>query len=621
MEKLFLQLVNCSAAATCVGLMVLLIRALLKNRAPRWAFVCLWGAVLLRLLLPVVPASPVSLFHLTPGVTVTQRAGQLVELRLVEEPAVPVSFPVLERPEVSPGTAQETEPRPPHIVWASLSPAYLLAWVWFCGLLLLLGYSALCYCYTLYRRKQAKPLGEWRRLPVFQSDFLPTPVVCGLLRPWVLLPQSFPLKDQKTLEYVLTHEAAHIRRGDHLFKAAATLVLYLHWFNPFVWWFYRCYVTDMEAACDERVVLHWGIESRADYASALLQMAVRPGNPFSGGALAFGESAIGERVKAIMKIHRRAVTATLLTTGTLLGLLVVFLTGPGPTVPQSGSVPSLPEGPAPLTAPSKQREESSSARPETALSSQPSSLPPLEGNGDWGFGVNLEQLAYGNFYPAEGALYRRLTAQQQRELAGLLTELKPSARRETPDGPGDQLELRFLDGEKWSYALYPQYFSVDGIYFHGEGYSALWEWKESLKNTPGEMGIRWLGYMNDYRILEVSRLCGDVESTLLSATRSAGEREQVLALAARLKELTVDPNSPVHHAQSREEVFSAGSLTAEEEAVLILRFDSGVFYTIGLHQGGKLSISSSDMGEALGYTLKDPRQISGLIAWMDSLES
>lgn len=53
------------------------------------------------------------------------------------------------------------------------------------------------------------------------------------------------------MAHVVTHELTHIRRHDNLWKALATLALYLHWFNPLVWLFYRWYVTDMEASCDE----------------------------------------------------------------------------------------------------------------------------------------------------------------------------------------------------------------------------------------------------------------------------------------------------------------------------------------------------------------------------------
>ena len=62
MEDLFLRLVNMSLAASVLGAAVLLLRALLKGRLPRWTFCLLWGLVLVRLL---VPCSAVSYTHLT----------------------------------------------------------------------------------------------------------------------------------------------------------------------------------------------------------------------------------------------------------------------------------------------------------------------------------------------------------------------------------------------------------------------------------------------------------------------------------------------------------------------------------------------------------------------------
>ena len=44
MEDLFLRLVNMSLAASVLGAAVLLLRALLKGRLPRWTFCLLWGS-------------------------------------------------------------------------------------------------------------------------------------------------------------------------------------------------------------------------------------------------------------------------------------------------------------------------------------------------------------------------------------------------------------------------------------------------------------------------------------------------------------------------------------------------------------------------------------------------
>lgn len=159
---------------------------------------------------------------------------------------------------------------------------------------------------------------------LYVSDLFPSPVVCGLVRPRLVLSG---LVGEEDVAHVVTHELTHIRRHDNLWKALATLALYLHWFNPLVWLFYRWYVTDMEASCDEAVVRRPETDRKA-YAYSLVNMAERSRSAFAGGFLAFGECALKERVKSIMHVRKNTVILTILAVAVVAGLAVVFLTNP-----------------------------------------------------------------------------------------------------------------------------------------------------------------------------------------------------------------------------------------------------------------------------------------------------
>ena len=77
--------------------------------------------------------------------------------------------------------------------------------------------------------------------------------------------------DEGSMELVIAHEQAHIRRRDNLTKPLAFLLLAVYWFNPLLWIAYILLCRDMELACDERVLRERsGI--RKAYASALLQI-------------------------------------------------------------------------------------------------------------------------------------------------------------------------------------------------------------------------------------------------------------------------------------------------------------------------------------------------------------
>ncbi|WP_302823112.1 M56 family metallopeptidase, partial [uncultured Anaerotruncus sp.] len=351
MEDLFLRLVNMSLAASVLGAAVLLLRALLKGRLPRWTFCLLWGLVLVRLLVPFSVPSPVSAFNAIPAAR-TVETGRRAALRFVEDPGAAVDFPTLQTPR---GTGSDAPAERPVVAPAKVPLTAILSSIWLCGAALLLLYSLFCYLYTMHRLRRARRLPHTPaideifnrvgvrpdRVRLYVSDLFPSPVVCGLVRPRLVLSG---LVEEEDVAHVVTHELTHIRRHDNLWKALATFALYLHWFNPLVWLFYRWYVTDMEASCDEAVVRRPETDRKA-YAYSLVNMAERSRSAFAGGFLAFGECALKERVKSIMHVRKNTVILTIIAAAVVAGLAVVFLTNPqispAQTAP-SGSAADLP---------------------------------------------------------------------------------------------------------------------------------------------------------------------------------------------------------------------------------------------------------------------------------------
>jgi beta-lactamase regulating signal transducer with metallopeptidase domain len=80
------------------------------------------------------------------------------------------------------------------------------------------------------------------------------PLVTGLIRPTVLLPEWF--EDDYTIteqRFALMHEMMHVKRGDIFALYAANLALALQWFNPLAWLALRAFRADQEAACRARL--------------------------------------------------------------------------------------------------------------------------------------------------------------------------------------------------------------------------------------------------------------------------------------------------------------------------------------------------------------------------------
>ena len=317
MTDIFLRIVELSWQAGVLALAVMLARLALR-RAPKWAVCLLWALVAVRLVLPFSLQSPVSLQAAQSPVTAV-----LYELPQTQE-AAQKTDEVL-----SGGSAEPLMPLPPtEVVTAQPVPApkpamtvSLLAAIWLAGVVMMLTYMLVSYL-GIYRRVCTAVRLEDN---VYRCGSWGTPFVLGLLRPRIYVPEGM---DDAALPQVLAHERCHIRRGDHLVKPLAFLLLALHWFNPVLWAAYVLLGRDMENACDERVLRGVDGAGRAAYSRALVACAARQ-RPAAVCPLAFGEVAVQERVKNAMNGKKPAVWAAVLLVIAAAVIAVCFLTSPG----------------------------------------------------------------------------------------------------------------------------------------------------------------------------------------------------------------------------------------------------------------------------------------------------
>ncbi len=90
-------------------------------------------------------------------------------------------------------------------------------------------------------------------------------VTWGLARPKVILPAAAAAWTDERARVVLSHELAHIRRGDWIVQLSAELLRAFYWFNPLLWIACRRLRLESEHACDDEVMSR-GVEG-TDYAT------------------------------------------------------------------------------------------------------------------------------------------------------------------------------------------------------------------------------------------------------------------------------------------------------------------------------------------------------------------
>ncbi len=280
-----------------VTILLCLLFRLVFQKAPKSVTVAAWAICLVRLVCPITLTSAFSLMP-TFGKTAQGTDGTLVLTVLEETLALPVASPI-ERSSF----------------WMAVGAA-----VWCVGVAVMLGYTVAAY------RRTHKTLREAVLLEgnVYECDRIPTPFIFGVFHPRIYLPSSMKKTDR---QYVVAHESAHIARLDHIWKPLGFAVLALHWFNPLVWVAYVMFCRDMEAACDERVLLTLGCDCKKPYADALINCAA-PTNRIAACPLAFGETDVKARVQTVLGYQQPSWWLKTVAMTAWLLIAVCFLTNP-----------------------------------------------------------------------------------------------------------------------------------------------------------------------------------------------------------------------------------------------------------------------------------------------------
>jgi TonB family protein len=228
----------------------------LKSAAARHAVLSFAtaGMLLIGLAAPLMPVLRLRVLRAEQPVAVSIPAKSFASVPPREE-----ADPAL-RPTLPAAPAPSSRPWP--IAWREIEAA-----VYGAGLLVSLAMLCSSYRFTgrLLRASRQVESG------VYESSWLTVPATVGLLQPKILLPADWREWPAGKLEAVMTHERAHVRRGDWAITVMAGINRSLFWFHPLSWWLERRLAALAEEACDDASLLELG--KRSEYAQTLLDMA------------------------------------------------------------------------------------------------------------------------------------------------------------------------------------------------------------------------------------------------------------------------------------------------------------------------------------------------------------
>lgn len=338
------EVLNWSLMASGTIGMIVLLRLLLKGRIQRSFIYGLWGVVLIRLIVPVLPSSKISIFNLlgTNIASTSVRANVQDNLDLYINELGQTEFSpedVIENEEsmqdvkVEADASNNNSLQSNNILGEKIS--LILISIWLLGSIGVIGYFGYGYCRLRKAMKGAEKITDEKIIICAQQIKEKAhihaevsmvkgkyPMIFGFFKPIICIPEESSLED---IEMMLYHELLHLKYRDNKVTYFQILAVAFHWFNPLAWLAMKLMKEDMEIACDERVMT-LGI-NRKQYASTLLNIVFTPKNE-QYLVQGMGESPkhIKERVLEITTFKKYKLVTSIVGGLVLIGVILVCLT-------------------------------------------------------------------------------------------------------------------------------------------------------------------------------------------------------------------------------------------------------------------------------------------------------
>lgn len=209
---------------------------------------------------------------------------------------------------------------------------YLTA-VWFVIMILLLCSKVEGYIWFTKRLSEHssaadKPDNVPKRLAVRSADMLQSPMITGIFRPTLYIPESDLTPNEQSL--ILEHELVHYRRGDIVFKWLIMAAKCIHWFNPIVYVLARYIERECEASCDFKATRSMSVADKKQYMYTLVDMIERETTSLSFGAQMSAEkSGLKLRIRAVKHkpCSRRCIRAASAAVAAVLIFSGVYVSG------------------------------------------------------------------------------------------------------------------------------------------------------------------------------------------------------------------------------------------------------------------------------------------------------
>jgi beta-lactamase regulating signal transducer with metallopeptidase domain len=292
--------------------LIMLVQFIFRSRLPiRWHY-CLWLLLLIRLAIPWLPESKISVFNLVPY---SIQQGRILESYTKPQSAGGMRF--YRYPE-SQGTTESQQEA------ISVKFARLLPLLWLLGTIVFAIYVGAGNFRLWWLVTRERPLTDQKILDLLEdcksemgirtilgivmTNKVKSPALFGFIRPRLLLPAGMiETLSQEELRFVFLHELGHLRRRDIYVGWLMSFLQVLHWFNPLIWLAFYRMQTDRELACDALILTRTHSDESKEYGRTIVSLLERFSCPQRLPSLAGileTKSQLKRRIKMIAKFKK-----------------------------------------------------------------------------------------------------------------------------------------------------------------------------------------------------------------------------------------------------------------------------------------------------------------------------
>lgn len=323
MNEILLKLLNQSITASWLIIVVIVLRLFLK-KAPKWLSCILWAIVAIRLLCPfsiesslsfIPDAEPITFNAVSDTLDISD-TSYMPYIQGIENNNNIASIDKVQN-SITDMTAAVNFSAGNNRLNKGL---FLAGIVWIIGFIGIFGFAFVSFCKIYYRVREAIPLQD----NIWLCDMVGSPFIIGIIKPRIYLSSSISCEQ---IQYVLSHEQAHLKRKDHWWKAIGYFLLAVYWFHPLVWIAYLLFCRDIEFACDEKVIRDMDIDEKKAYSKALVSCSLQK-RAVMVYPVAFGEVQVKERVKTVLQYKKPAFWVIAAVIVVCAAVAACFLTNP-----------------------------------------------------------------------------------------------------------------------------------------------------------------------------------------------------------------------------------------------------------------------------------------------------